>query len=213
MPVNEQDDPDHLTGLAGVASDVMTALGELGVGVLVALENLFPPIPSEVVLPLAGFLASRGRMDLLLVIVAATIGSVVGALALYELGRRVGRVRVRGWVARLPLMDVEDLDKAEAWFARHGELSVLIGRCIPVVRSLISVPAGVEGMPRLRFTLLTTLGSGAWNTVFVYAGYALGAQFERIEEYSRWFNYAIYGALLVLLVLGVRRAARRRQGA
>ena len=203
--------PDDLTGLAGVVADVMNALGEVGVGVLVALENLFPPIPSEVVLPLAGFLASRGRMDLLLVIVAATVGSVAGALVLYEVGRRVGRDRVRSWVTRLPLMQVEDLDKAEDWFDRHGEASVLFGRCLPVVRSLISVPAGVEGMSRLRFVLLTTLGSGVWNAVFVYAGYALGAQFQKVGQYSTYLNYAIYAALLVLLALGVRRAVRRRQ--
>ena len=205
--------PDDLTGLAGIVADVMTALGEVGVGVLVALENLFPPIPSEVVLPLAGFLASQGRMGLLLVILAATVGSVVGALALYEVGRKVGRDRMRSWVSRLPLMQVEDLDKAEGWFDRHGEASVLFGRCLPVVRSLISVPAGVEQMPRVRFLLLTALGSGVWNAIFVYAGYALGAQFQQVGEYSKWFNYAIYAALLVLLGLGVRRAVRRRQTA
>jgi membrane protein DedA with SNARE-associated domain len=205
--------PDDLTGLAGLVADVMTALGEVGVGVLVALENLFPPIPSEVVLPLAGFLASRGRMGLLLVIVAATVGSVVGALALYEVGRRVGRERMRSWVQRLPLMQVEDLDRAEDWFNRHGQASVLFGRGLPVVRSLISVPAGVEQMPRLRFVLLTALGSGVWNTIFVYAGYTLGAQFSQVGQYSRWLNYAIYAVLLVLLALGVRRAVRRRQSA
>ena len=209
MVVEEQHSPDDLTGLAGVVSDVMTALGEVGVGLLVALENVFPPIPSEVVLPLAGFLAAQGLMDLLLVVVAATAGSVAGALLLYEVGRRVGRARMRRWVARLPLMDVEDLDKADRWFARHGQKSVLLGRCIPVVRSLISVPAGVAEMPRLRFTLLTTLGSGIWNVVFIGAGYLLGAQFERVEQYSRWFNYAIYAAIVVLLALGVRRAVRR----
>lgn len=203
-------DVDQLTGLAGVAADVMTALGEVGVGVLVALENLFPPIPSEVVLPLAGFLASQGRMDLLLVVVAATVGSVLGAVALYEVGTRVGRTRMYRWVDRLPLMDVEDLERAESWFRRHGEVSVLVGRCIPVVRSLISVPAGVADMPRVRFLLLTALGSGVWNAVFVGAGYALGAQFEQVEEYSSWFNYAIYAAIMVLLALGVRRALRRR---
>ena len=201
----------ELTGLAGVAADVMTALGEVGVGVLVALENLFPPIPSEVVLPLAGFLASRGLMDLTLVVVAATVGSLAGALALYELGARVGRVRLRSWIVRLPLMEVQDLVAAEQWFRRHGHLSVLIGRCLPVVRSLISVPAGVEGMPRPTFLLLTAIGSGVWNTVFVLGGYALGRQFEQVEQYTAWLNYAIYAALGVLLVLGVRRGLRRRQ--
>ena len=200
----------QLTGLAGVASDVMEALGEVGVGVLVLAENVFPPIPSEVVLPLAGFLSSRGRMDLVLVIVAATLGSVLGALLLYEAGARTGRARLRRLVDRMPLMEVDDLDRAEAWFDRHGELSVLIGRCIPVVRSLISVPAGVQGMPRWRFTVLTTLGSGVWNTAFVLGGWALGTRFSEIERYSGWLNAAVYTAIGVLLVLGARRALRRR---
>lgn len=204
---------DELDGLAGFALDVMEALGEVGVGVLVALENLFPPIPSEVVLPLAGFLAAQGRLGLLLTIVAATVGSVVGALVLYEIGARTGRLRLRRLVDRMPLLEVEDLDRAEAWFARYGELSVLIGRCIPVVRSLISVPAGFAEMPRLRFTVLTTLGSGIWNTAFVGAGYLLGEQFHDVERYSGWLNAAVYAAIAVLVLLGLRRVLRRRHAA
>jgi membrane protein DedA with SNARE-associated domain len=203
-------DPAELTGLAGVAADVMDALGEVGVGVLVAAENLFPPIPSEVVLPLAGYLASQGRLSVLLTIVAATVGSVVGALALYELGARVGSARLHRLVDRMPLLVEEDLEKAEDWFRRHGEASVLLGRCIPVVRSLISVPAGVERMPRWRFVLLTTLGSGVWNSFFVLAGYALGSRFEQVGEYSSYLNYAIYAAIVVLVALGLRRALLRR---
>lgn len=205
------EDLEELTGLAAVAVDVMVALGEVGVGVLVALENLFPPIPSEVVLPVAGFLAARGLMDLVLVIVAATVGSVGGALGLYAVGARVGRERTRTWFSKLPLMELADLDKAEQWFRRHGQLSVLLGRCLPVVRSLISVPAGVERMPLATFTLLTAVGSGLWNTVFVLAGYGLGAQFQQVEQYSAWLNYAIYAAIAVLVGLGVRRALRRRR--
>jgi membrane protein DedA with SNARE-associated domain len=201
----------ELTGLAGVATDVMDALGEIGVGVLVLAENVFPPIPSEVVLPLAGYLASRGRMDLTLVIVAATVGSVLGALLLYEAGVRTGRVRLRRFIDWMPLLEGEDLDKAEAWFARHGQASVLFGRCIPVVRSLISVPAGFAEMPRWRFLLLTAIGSGVWNAVFVGTGYALGSQFDQVERYSGWLNTAVYAAIAVLLVLGLRRALRRRR--
>ena len=203
----------ELTGLAGVATDVMDALGEIGVGVLVLSENVFPPIPSEVVLPLAGYLASRGRMDLTLVVVAATVGSVLGALLLYEAGSRTGRVRLRRFIDWMPLLEGEDLDKAESWFARHGQASVLLGRCIPVVRSLISVPAGFAEMPRWRFLVLTAIGSGAWNAVFVGTGYALGEQFDEIERYSGWLNTAVYAALAVLLVLGLRRALRRRRAA
>ncbi len=201
----------ELTGLAGVATDVMDALGEVGVGVLVLAENVFPPIPSEVVLPLAGYLASRGRMDLLLVVVAATVGSVLGAVLLYEVGARTGRARIRRLVDRMPLLELEDMDKAESWFARHGQSSVLLGRCIPVVRSLISLPAGLERMPRWRFLVLTAIGSGVWNAVFVVSGYALGEQFSDIERYSGWLNTAVYLAIGVLLLLGLRRALRRRR--
>jgi len=201
----------ELTGLAGVATDVMDALGEIGVGVLVLAENVFPPIPSELVLPLAGYLASRGRMDLTLVIVSATVGSVLGALVLYEAGARTGRARLRRFIDWMPLLEGADLDRAESWFARHGQASVLIGRCIPVVRSLISVPAGFAEMPRWRFVALTTIGSGLWNAVFVVAGYALGQQFTEIERYSGWLNTAVYIALAVLLALGLRRALRRRR--
>jgi membrane protein DedA with SNARE-associated domain len=200
----------QLTGLAGVATDVMDALGEIGVGVLVLAENVFPPIPSEVVLPLAGYLASRDRMDLTLVIVAATVGSVLGALLLYEVGTRTGSARLRRLVDRMPLLELEDFDRAESWFERHGQASVLIGRCIPVVRSLISLPAGVADMPRWRFLVLTTIGSGVWNAVFVLAGYGLGSQFDEVEQSSSWLNRAVYLAIAVLLVLGVRRALRRR---
>ncbi len=201
----------ELTGLAGVATDVMDALGEIGVGVLVLAENVFPPIPSELVLPLAGYLASRGRMDLTLVIVAATVGSVLGAMLLYEAGARTGRVRLRRFIDWMPLLEGEDLDKAELWFARHGQASVLLGRCIPVVRSLISVPAGFAEMPRWRFLVLTAIGSGLWNAVFVGTGYALGEQFTEIERYSGWLNTAVYVAIAVLLALGLRRALRRRR--
>ena len=201
----------ELTGLAGVATDVMDALGEIGVGVLVLSENVFPPIPSEVVLPLAGYLASRGRMDLTLVIVAATVGSVLGALLLYEVGVRTGRTRLRRFIDWMPLLEGEDLDRAQAWFDRHGQASVLLGRCIPVVRSLISVPAGFAEMPRWRFLVLTAVGSGVWNAVFVGAGYALGEQFDEIERYSGWLNTAVYAAIAVLLLLGLRRALRRRR--
>ena len=205
------EDNGELTGLVGVAADVMDAFGEVGVGLLVAAENLFPPIPSELVLPLAGFLAAQGRLSLTLTIVAATVGSVGGAVILYEAGRRLGLRRVRSIVARLPLMQAEDVDRADQWFARHGQSAVLFGRCLPVVRSLVSVPAGVARMPRWRFVLLTGLGSLAWNATFVGGGYALGAQFDRVEQYSGYLDLAVYTAIAVLLVLGVRRALRDRR--
>lgn len=189
----------ELTGLAGWVVSVIEALGPVGVGLLVALENLFPPIPSEVVLPVAGYVASQGGMSLGWAVVAATAGAVIGAWMLYGLGAWVGRDRIRHWLELLPLMEVEDLDRAESWFDRHGGTAVLVGRCVPVVRSLISIPAGVERMGFVRFTLFTLLGSTVWNGGLVWAGYLLGSQWEDVGRYSDWLNYAVY-AVIVLVV-------------
>lgn len=198
-------------GLGGVALDVMDALGEVGLGLLVAIENLFPPIPSEVVLPLAGFLAAQGRLSLPLAVLAATVGSLVGALALYALGRAWGPGRSRRVVAKLPLVDVADLERAEARFERHATAAVLLGRCIPVVRSLVSLPAGAQRMPVLRFAALTTLGSAVWNSVFIGAGYALGAQWERVGGYAELLTWVVVALLMLLLARWVLARIRRRR--
>jgi membrane protein DedA with SNARE-associated domain len=170
------------SGVAGWAIDLMEKLGAPGAGLAVALENLFPPLPSEVILPLAGFAANRGDIGLVSAILFTTLGSVVGALALYGVGATLGRRRTRGLAARLPLVKVEDVDKAEEWFNRHGPKAVLIGRLVPVVRSLISVPAGVERMTVPLFLALTALGSAVWNTALIVAGYALGEKWHVVES-------------------------------
>ncbi|HEY0217445.1 MAG TPA: DedA family protein [Cellulomonas sp.] len=205
-------DPE-LTGLAGWVVSVVDALGPAGVGLLVALENLFPPIPSEVVLPVAGYVAGQGQMSLLWAIVGATVGAVVGALLLYLLGAWLGRERLRRWLERIPLMEVEDLDRAEAWFARHGGAAVLIGRCVPVVRSLVSIPAGLERMPVGRFLAYTAIGSAVWNSGLVIAGYVLGSQWEDVGHYSDYINYAVYLAIAVVVVRFVWTRLRRRRRA
>lgn len=214
----------ELTGLAGWVVSVIDAFGPVGVGLLVALENLFPPIPSEVVLPVAGYVASQGGMSVWWAVAAATTGAVVGAWALYGIGAWVGRERILRWLEAIPLMEPEDLEQAESWFVRHGGVAVLVGRCVPVVRSLVSVPAGVERMSLLRFTAYTALGSAVWNGALVWAGYALGSQWEDVGRYSDWLNAAVYVVIAVVLVRFVwsrtgargerRRAAReaRRTG-
>lgn len=170
-------------GIAGWATDLMDELGAPGAGLAIALENLFPPLPSEVILPLAGFAAAQGRMSLVAAIVWTTVGSVAGALALYGIGALIGRDRIRALVARLPLVKLADLDRTEAWFARHGAKAVFLGRMVPIFRSLISVPAGVERMRMTVFLLYTALGSLLWNTAFVLAGYGLGDNWRTVEEY------------------------------
>jgi len=183
-------------GLTGWVASVIESLGEVGVGLLVALENLIPPIPSEIVLSLAGFLAGQGRVNLVLVLIAATAGSVLGALALYWLGYTLGEERLRRWLDRIPLVDANDLNKADRWFERHERSAVLVGRCAPVVRSLVSIPAGANRMPLGQFLLFTAIGSGVWNSLFIGAGYLLGERWRDVERYSHWFDYAV-GAFFV----------------
>ncbi|MFE1343862.1 DedA family protein, partial [Streptomyces sp. NPDC058757] len=158
-------------------------LGGPGAGAAIALENLFPPLPSEVILPLTGFAAGQGVLSLSSALFWTTLGSVVGALALYGIGALFGRERMYALWARLPLVKVADLERTEAWFGRHGTKAVLLGRMVPIFRSLISVPAGVERMPVPLFLLLTTAGSLVWNSVLVLAGYALGDRWELVESY------------------------------
>ena len=210
MALAAEGDPRDLGGLTGWVAGVIDSLGTVGVGLLVALENLVPPIPSEIVLTLGGFLANQGRMSLPLVILAATVGSVVGALILYWLGRRLGEDRLKRWLDRIPLVDTEDLEKADRWFERHANVAVLFGRCVPVVRSLISIPAGANEMPLGRFVGFTALGSGAWNSLFVGAGFALGSNWQRVEQYAQWFDYAIYALVVAGIVLWIRKKIRKR---
>ncbi|TQS42666.1 DedA family protein [Cryptosporangium phraense] len=196
----------------GWAVDLMDALGGPGAGLAIAAENLFPPLPSEVILPLAGFAASRGELSLAGALFWTTLGSLAGALVLYGIGAWFGRDRIRAIVARLPLVNLADVDRTEAWFARHGGKAVFFGRMIPIFRSLISIPAGVERMPLGRFALYTTLGSLLWNTVFVLAGYVLGEQWWRVERYAEVFEYAVIALVLAAVGwFGIGRYRRYRQ--
>ncbi|MEU1261008.1 DedA family protein [Streptomyces cellulosae] len=181
-------------------SDLMDALGAPGAGLAIALENLFPPIPSEVILPLAGFAASNGRMGLIAVLLWTTAGSVIGALALYGVGALLGRERTLGLARRLPLVKVADVEKTEAWFLRHGSKAVFFGRMIPLFRSLVSVPAGVERMPLPLFLGLTSLGSAIWNTAFVLAGYALGDNWTQVTSIVSAYSKAVLAAAALALV-------------
>lgn len=209
----------ELGGIAGWAVRVMDLLGAPGAALIVALENIFPPIPSEVILPLAGFAAARGAFSLASAIVWTTVGSLVGALVAYGLGRWLGADRVRALFRRTPLLKVEDFAKTERWFSRHGYTSVFFGRMVPVVRSLISIPAGIERMNLALFVLLTTLGSLLWNSIFVVGGYLLGAQWHKIEAVAGWFSNAVVGVIVLLLAVFLTRrswqawAARRGGGA
>jgi membrane protein DedA with SNARE-associated domain len=197
-------------GVTGFVTGLVERLGGPGAGLAVALENLFPPIPSEVILPLAGFAAARGDLSLAGAIGWTTLGSVVGAVVLYAVGALLGRDRVRAVAARLPLVKLADVDRTEAWFARHGVKAVFLGRMIPIFRSLISIPAGLERMPLGTFLLFTTLGSLLWNTAFILAGYGLGENWTAIEAWvGAYQNVVIVVCALAVLGFAVRRAVVR----
>lgn len=201
------------TGVAGWAVDLMERLGLFGAGLAIALENLFPPLPSEIILPLAGFTASRGTFSLGGALAATTLGSVIGAVALYYVGVLLGRDRLRAVVDRLPLVNLRDVDKAEAWFDRHGSKAVFFGRMIPIFRSLISIPAGVERMPVFRFVVLTLAGSLIWNAIFVLAGYNLGQNWEAVTPYADTFQKVVIAAVLLAVIVFVVRRVRHRSRA
>ena len=190
---------------------LVETLGYPGLAIVIALENVFPPIPSEMVLPLAGYLVHQGRMTLWGAIVASTIGSVAGALVLYWLGYAWGEQRVRSLVkkhGRWLTLGEDDLDRSQAWFERHGRAAVFIARLAPLTRSLISVPAGVARMPIGPFLLYTTLGSGLWNALLIGAGWLLGANWTLVERYQSLLSMALAALLVVAVVWFVGRRLR-----
>lgn len=195
--------------------DLMERIGGPGIALAIFLENIFPPIPSEVVLPLAGFTASQGKYSPVEAVLWATLGSVVGAMLLYGIGAALGLDRLRLIAKRMPLVDVADVDKADVWFDRHGPKAVFFGRFIPGVRSLISVPAGIDRMPVTTFLGYTTAGSLLWNSLFVTIGYQLGGRYHLVEQYMDPISKIVY-ALIIIAVLTtiawmVRRSLRRHR--
>jgi membrane protein DedA with SNARE-associated domain len=207
-----------LGDLGGWATDVIEKLGYWGLALMVALENVFPPIPSEVVLPMAGFLTGDGRMNYGLALLAATIGSVVGALILYEIGHLIGETRLRALVHKygkwLGVKD-SDIDKADQWFDRYGGVAVMLCRVVPIVRSLISIPAGLRRMPLGTFILYTTIGSAVWNAVLIGAGWILGDNWDEVEQYVGYLQYLVILVVLLFAAWWVwnRMIKRERPGA
>ncbi|MGW1815211.1 DedA family protein [Streptomyces sp. NPDC002125] len=201
-------------GIAGWAAGLVDAMGGPGAGLAIALENLFPPLPSEVILPLTGFAAGQGVLSLASALFWTTLGSVVGAVALYWIGAGVGRARMHAAWAKLPLVKASDLVRTEEWFARHGTKAVFFGRMVPVFRSLISVPAGVERMPLHVFLTLTALGSLIWNSVLVMAGYWLGDRWESVGTYVGLASKVVLGLAVVAVAtyVFVRMRGSNRTG-
>ena len=188
-------DGSWLTNLVDWSVSLMEVIGPIGAGIAIALENLFPPLPSEVILPMAGLTASRGTFTLAEALIWTTLGSIVGAFLLYGIGAVLGLPRLRWIAAKVPLLHPEDIDRTVAWFRRHGGKAVFFGRMIPIFRSLISIPAGVTRMPLWKFGLLTAAGSAIWNTIFVLAGFYLGESWTIVEEYASILQYVVIAAV------------------
>lgn len=205
-------DGSWLTSIVDGVVGLMDMIGAPGAGIAIALENLFPPLPSEMILPMAGLAAARGSFTPFEALFWTTAGSVVGAFALYALGAWLGLERLRRIVRRMPLLEVDDVDRTVAWFSRHGGKAVFFGRMLPIFRSLISIPAGVVRMPIWRFGLLTLAGSLVWNSVFVLSGYLLGEQWHIVEEYAGVLQYVVIAAAAAALVWFTVARVRRLRG-
>lgn len=200
-----------------VITGLIDRMGVIGVALMMFLENVFPPIPSELIMPLAGYLAAEGHLPLWGVLAAGTLGSILGAVVWYELGRALGEERFLALIDRFGLwatLSREDAEYALHWFRTKGGWAVLLGRMVPAVRTLISVPAGLAAMPRLPFLLLTALGSLIWIGFLTGAGYVLQAEYHRLAV---WLDpgTTIVVAIVVLIYVYrlTRQLIRRRRGA
>jgi membrane protein DedA with SNARE-associated domain len=190
---------------------IVESAGLPGVFALMFLENLFPPIPSELIMPLAGFVAARGGMSLWLAILAGTLGSVIGNGVWYEIARRIGGDRLRRLVdrhGRWFAVSTRELDRAEARLRRHGPLALFFGRLLPGIRTLISIPAGLAGIPRHVFYLWTLAGSALWVSILAGAGYLLQEQYKKVEGLLEPLSYVIVGGVVLAYLWHVLRRRR-----
>jgi membrane protein DedA with SNARE-associated domain len=173
---------------------IMESGGYAGIFLLMVLESVFPPIPSELVIPLAGFAAARGDLNIIGIIIATTLGGLVGCIPWYLLGRMYGIRRLKRLsekYGRVVTLNSEDIEHAQAWFNRHGHLAVFFGRLMPTVRSLISVPAGIARMPFLPFIFYSFLGTSIWTMMLLFLGYVLESQYEKISVYVDYLSNGI----------------------
>ena len=207
--------PSEIGGLAGWVVDVISSIGAAGIALLILLENVFPPIPSELVLAFSGFSAARGVVDPVTAWAAATAGSLAGAYVLYAVGARLGYERLHELAGHrwFVLFNQRDLRRGEAFFREHGSKVVLLARLVPVLRSVVSIPAGMTGMPLGRFTVLTVIGSGCWNALLVFAGYRLGERWQDVSAYVTPVTQVLLGALVLYVVVRVVRRVREREAA
>ncbi len=194
--------------------EMMNQFGYLGVAGLIALENIFPPIPSEVILTFGGFMTTYTNLGVWGVIAAATAGSVAGAIILYGVGRFLKPERLKkllsGPLGRILRLEPDDIDDAIAWFNRRGNTAVFFCRFIPIIRSLISIPAGTARMNMPSFLVLTTIGSAIWNTVLVWLGAIAGASWSKIVVYMDTYTSMAVIVIIAVLLLFAARFIKKR---
>ena len=207
-----------LNSLATWAQDVIEQFGYVGVALLVVAENVFPPIPSEIVLPFAGFVAQRGSESVVIMILAATVGSVGGALVMYWIAAVIGDERLHAFTRRfgkwVQIREV-DLTRAEEWFDRHATSAVLLGRCVPLIRSVVSIPAGVRRMKLVPYIAYTFVGSLVWNILLIGAGAILGDNWERVGDVmspiQKLVELMVVVAIVAFVWLRVRSLLQQRR--
>ncbi len=189
----------------------MNSMGYIAILFLMFLENVFPPIPSELIMPLAGFTASQGKLTLIGVIIAGTIGSVLGTLPLYYVGHVIGEERLKKWAekhGKWLTVSPDDIENASRWFQKHGNIAVLVGRLVPGVRSLIAVPAGIGQMNMGLFLLYSAIGSGLWTILLGYAGFLLGANYHKVEKFLGPATYVVLGLFVAIYIYRVVQQSR-----
>lgn len=195
-------------------TNTMNSLGYVGIGLLMFLENLFPPIPSELIMPLAGFTVAQGEMDLVPVVVAGVVGTMLGALPWYYVGKILGEQRLKRLAdkyGRWLTITSKDIERSRRWFDKHGGKAVFICRLVPGVRTLISLPAGISCMPLVPFLLYSTLGTLLWVGLLTYSGYLLGDNYELVDEYLGPVSKIVLATLLAAFIILVVRRNMRRQ--
>lgn len=199
--------------LADWIPSIMNQLGYFGIALLMFLENLFPPIPSELIMPLAGFTVSQGKMDFIGAVLAGSVGTILGAYPWYYLGKWVNEERLEHladkygkWLS----LGAKDIHKANAWFNRHGGKAVFFCRLVPGVRTLISLPAGINAMPLLPFTLYSSLGTLLWVLFLTGAGYKLGDHYELVDEYLGPVSKIVLASLVIFALLWIVRKQWRK---
>jgi len=187
-------------------TNTINSLGYVGIGFLMFMENLFPPIPSELIMPLAGFTAAQGEMNVFYAVLAGVIGTVLGALPWYFAGKFLGGDRLKAWADRYGKwlgISSKEMDEATKWFLKHGGRTVLLCRLVPGVRTLISIPAGTCNMPFVPFLVYSTIGTLAWVSLLTGAGYLLGDNYELVEVYIGPLAKLIVGGLLIAFIAWV----------